>query len=68
MNEYKFEQRKKKRGEFCVWAGIATDAKHCSINCDCGSRTPPDKKHRTRIVKRSLKNNLRHIINESNND
>lgn len=54
-DDYKFEQRKRKRGEHCVFSFTDQNGVGRSCLCGCGSRTPPNKKHKTRIVKRSLK-------------
>jgi len=55
MDDYKFEQRKKKRGDYCVFSFTDENGVGRSCLCGCGSRTPPNKKHKTRIVKRALK-------------
>lgn len=55
MDDYKFEQRKKKRGIHCAFGFIDQDGVGRSCLCGCGSRTPPSKKHKARIVKRTLK-------------
>lgn len=60
MNEYKFQMRRKKRGDHC----LATWRPEGGL-CGCGGRNPPLKKHKTRIVKRTLANQLRKEINDS---
>jgi hypothetical protein len=55
MDDYRFEQRKKKRGEHCVFSWTDQNGVGRSCLCGCGSRTPPNKKHKKRIVKRFLK-------------
>ncbi len=52
MNEYKYESRKKKRGMHCLITGP-----HGRI-CGCGHRTPVNKKYKTRIIRRALKNDF----------
>ena len=56
MDDYKLEQRKKKRGGHCVFGFIDPVTKvGRSCLCGCGTRKPVGKKHKARIVKRSIK-------------
>lgn len=64
MDNYKFEQRRKTRGAHCVFGYIDESGVGRSCLCGCGWRGQPSKKHKTRIVKRSLKRKLRKIVNE----
>jgi hypothetical protein len=56
MNEYKYQLRRKKRGQHCLI--------HGSGLCGCGHRTPPSKKKKTRIVKRTLQQSLRRDLSQ----
>lgn len=58
MDEYKFQQRRKKRGDHCVMAWTDKNGVGQSKLCGCGARTPPTKKHKKRIVRRFLQNLL----------
>lgn len=75
MNEYKRRLLYgKKRGEHCIidktkLSSMTPEALReyyaggeysCSL-CGCGTRTPPSVKHRRRIVRRSLQNDLREM-------
>lgn len=59
MDDYKYQMRRKKRGRQCL-----IDKGGGSSLCGCGSREPPSKKHKTRIVKRALKANWLRDIDE----
>ena len=65
MDDYKYEQRKHKRGLFCVFGYIdpITNVEKSCL-CGCGVRTSPNKKHKTRMVKRSLKKKFRDILKD----
>jgi len=64
MDDYKYEQRRKKRGGHCCFSYIDSNGVERSTLCRCGNRKPVSKKYKTRIVKRSLKVNLlKDIIN-----
>lgn len=72
MDDYKYEQRRKKRGEYCVSCGSYVDEKtgktiYFGIHCGCGDRVPPNKRHKKKIVRRSLKQQLRDRLNEETN-
>lgn len=58
MDDYKYEMRRKKRGGHCVFGYIDANGVGRSCLCGCGFRSPPSKKHKRRIVKRTLKENL----------
>ena len=64
MDDYKFEQRRKKRGDNCIFAAVdqRTGVEY-SVLCGCGCRTPPHKKYQKRIVRRALERKLRQHIN-----
>ena len=64
MDDYRFEQRKKKRGDNCIFSWTDKNGVGRSSLCGCGGRTPPSKKHKTRIVKRSLKRSLLKELNK----
>jgi hypothetical protein len=53
VNEWKYQMRRKKRGEFCL-INMGTYGKLCG----CGHRTDPPKREKTRIVKRALRRQL----------
>ena len=59
MNEWKFQQRRKKRGTHCTLHGILEDGTPWGRLCGCGTRTEVSKKHKNRIVKRYLKRQLK---------
>lgn len=68
MDDYKFQQRRKKRGIHCL---CCTDAKnpdgtiqHISFLCGCGSRTPPDKQQKKKIVRNALKEDFRRELDD----
>jgi predicted adenine nucleotide alpha hydrolase (AANH) superfamily ATPase len=56
MDDYRREQRKKKRGSHCIFGVINENGVGISCFCGCGWRGHPNKKHKRRIVKRALKN------------
>jgi len=58
MNEWKFQLRRKKRGEHCLVHGIDNEGNHFGSLCGCGNRTPPSKKYKNRIIKRFLNREL----------
>ena len=58
MDDYKFEQRRKKRGGNCIFPYVDQNGVQRSCLCGCGTRTEQSKKYKTRIVKRSLKRNF----------
>lgn len=64
MDDYKFQQRRKKRGDNCIFSYIDKAGVGRSCLCGCGARTPPAKKYKTRIVKRALKRQEKLIIDE----
>ncbi len=64
MNEYKYQQRRKKRYDRCCIAGTLADGTDISRFCPCGSMNPPPKKVKKRIVRRFLSRELRNIIQE----
>lgn len=65
MNEWKFQQRLKKRGDWCLMNGIKLDGTPYGCLCGCGLRNLPTKKYKTRIIKRELQNQLRDEIKEN---
>lgn len=76
MNEYKHQQRRKKRGDHCLvgpyyeegWMLIKGVYYWVRLYegriCGCGSRHAPTKKHKKRIIRRNLKAQLRQEISE----
>ncbi len=54
MDEYRFQQRRKKRGLQCLVCKQRTDGTFATGLCGCGHRTPPSKSHKKRIVRRAL--------------
>lgn len=57
-NEYKYQQRRRKRGLHCLVGPSACDNYSTGCLCGCGNRTPPGKKHKRRIIRRHLKNEI----------
>ncbi len=54
MDEWKFQQRRRKRGLHCLVHCVTADGVHHGKLCGCGGRTPPSKRKRARIIKREL--------------
>jgi hypothetical protein len=65
MDDYKYQQRRKKRGDHCCFERIDEAGVGRSVLCGCGTRNPPNKKHKTRIVKRKVKKDTQKEIDES---
>jgi hypothetical protein len=63
MNEWKYQMWRKKRGEHCAVPRLpmADNRPHSSL-CGCGTRTPPPKNKKTRIVKRTMARQLQQEI------
>lgn len=57
MDDYRYEQRRKRKGDHCIFACVSADGVERSHLCGCGSRCEPSKKHKNRIAKRALKAN-----------
>lgn len=67
MNDYKFEMRRKKRGEFCLIDKCQFDGDYSRGRsrrglCGCGTRTPPSKNEKNRLIRRALQRQLRDTI------
>ena len=57
MNEWKFQLRRKKRGDRCLIYGLYT-VTNKPWGSLCGCVTPPPKRKKTHIVKRALQRQL----------
>ena len=64
MDDYRIEQRKRKRGLHCAFSYIDDNGVGRGCLCGCGWRGSPSKKHKTRIVKRALKKQLMKFIED----
>jgi hypothetical protein len=64
MDIYKYQQRRKKRGLHCCFGIIDQDGVPRGRLCGCGFRDEPSKKHKARIVKRTLKEDFQREISE----
>ena len=62
MDDYKFEMRRKKRGDHCVIAYTDENRVGKSCLCGCGTRIPPHIKHKRRIIKRKLDRDLLSLL------
>lgn len=69
MDDYKYEQRKRKRGIQCTLAihNHITNSWQTGL-CGCGWRGEPGKKHKARIVKRALKKQVEKTIQENTSE
>lgn len=67
MNEYKYQMRRKKRGQHCLIQYQGESARECGwgMLCGCGCRTPPSKRKKTRIVKRALQRSFDKELNNA---
>lgn len=54
MNDYKYEQRVHKRGDYCIFV-----VGNNGYKCGCGARGESEKKYRKKQVRARLKNKLR---------
>ncbi len=62
--EYKRKMLEKHRGDWCLFAAIdPRTGQEISVLCGCGYRQGPDVDYRRRIVRRTLKNELRDLVN-----
>jgi hypothetical protein len=66
VNEWKYQMRRRKRGEHCAfWGTNQIDGTLYTVLCGCGNRTPPPKSKKTRIVKRELARQLADEIRQT---
>lgn len=61
MDDYRFEQRKYRRGDHCIFTSATTGK---TVLCGCGTRIGPNKKHKKRMVRVALKDQLKKMIDD----
>lgn len=64
MDDYRFEQRKYKRGDHCIVSFTDKNGVGRSCLCGCGTRIEPNKKHKKRMVRVALKDQLKKMIDD----
>lgn len=62
-DEYRYQLKRRKRGDYCLidkcqWDHDYSRERSRRGLCGCGTRNPPGKRHKNRIVRRELQRQL----------